>query len=569
MVYEHLPYIERQQFTLDSMSALYRSNLAATSDAAAANCSETRDDGKPNPFDSLPLEICQEVASHIESDDDLDSMLYACKSLQVALADPHFWRKRFLQKFDSPRPDSNVKENDDFKTEYKRRQNVLKYGARGQFVTGNKAREKFCLQILRDLILDSFQNGPGGNVRVRKAANVWHLSELMATPNFLDIDRRRYGGESHVWGFPESQQMAYATATERPIFKGCNGLDVDIEWCLHQINFWKYHMLREEECTLYEAYANLDIAERPHFWSSELTNNGRATVGKSWKGAYGFLTREQDIDVVRTGNNREIQVVDEFNSDDFRGEFQDLELTLTDPTEQEFNPLFESILHSLEPPVQKARTRAQKRCASPPPTHLPSRSFRFGGKGEDAEEEFKADGWLNPLPSQNGIPGWQRMTMMKYYEQDDGTVDTSSLWAYEGVCLPGGQIIIGRWWSPSSTVNGDDMYCGPFLLWCVDSHEIPALSLCAREVRTTPCRLLATSYTNWPDWPAALFVASDSRSTTGSKGRDDTNAIRPAATLRHGYRLDLTMAFQLPMRFGFSDTFWLRKFGRYRNIEVS
>ena len=97
--------------------------------------------------------MCQEVASHIESDDDLDSMLYTCKSLQVALTDPHFWRKRFLQKFDSPRPDSNVKENNDFKTEYKRRQNVLKYGARGPFLTGNKTREKFCLQVLREIIL--------------------------------------------------------------------------------------------------------------------------------------------------------------------------------------------------------------------------------------------------------------------------------------------------------------------------------------------------------------------------------------------------------------------------------
>ncbi|KXT02752.1 hypothetical protein AC578_5441 [Pseudocercospora eumusae] len=511
--------MERQRSTLDGMSVVYRSNVAAAAThVSAANYFDTPDDGKPNPFDSLPLEMCQEIASHIESDDDLDSMLYTCKSLHVALTDPHFWRKRFLQKFDSPRPDSNVKENNDFKIEYKRRQNVLKYGAGGpfSFFTGNKTREKFCLQVLREIILDSFQNGSGGNDRALKAVNVWHFSEfvknhdlvlnlmhplsvaptstrvvgrlhertnpllqtlqLMATPNILDLDRRRYGGDSQVWGFPESQQMAYATATERPIFKGCNGLDVDIEWCLHQINFWKYHMIREEECTLYEAYTELDVAERPQFWPSVLTDSGNATIGKSWKGAYGFLTREEDIEVVRTGKNRDTQVNDEFNSDDFRGEFQDLELTLTDPTEQAFNPLFESILHSLEPPVQKARTRAQKRCASPPPTHLPSRSFRFGGKGEDAEEEFKADGWLNPLPSQNGIPGWQRMTMMKYYEQNDGTVDTTSLWAYEGVYLPGGQIIVGRWWSPLSVANGGDMYCGPFLLWCTDNHEVPAVT---------------------------------------------------------------------------------------------
>ena len=37
--------------------------------------------------------------------------------------------------------------------------------------------------------------------------------------------------------------------------------------------------------------------------------------------------------------------------------------------------------------------------------------------------------------------------MMKYFENDDGTVALSSLWAYEGVVLPGGKVIVGRWWA--------------------------------------------------------------------------------------------------------------------------
>lgn len=62
--------------------------------------------------------------------------------------------------------------------------------------------------------------------------------------------------------------------------------------------------------------------------------------------------------------------------------------------------------------------------------------------------DFYSSGWLNPLPPQQGIPGWQRMTMMKYFVDEDGHWDDEALWAYEGVVFPGGQIMLGRWWSP-------------------------------------------------------------------------------------------------------------------------
>ena len=76
-------------------------------------------------------------------------------------------------------------------------------------------------------------------------------------------------------------------------------------------------------------------------------------------------------------------------------------------------------------------------------------------------------GWLNPLPPQQGIPGWQRMTMMKYFVEDEDTTSpyaalNDSLWAYEGVVLPGGMIIVGRWWHPASNGRDQDVssVCG-------------------------------------------------------------------------------------------------------------
>lgn len=65
------------------------------------------------------------------------------------------------------------------------------------------------------------------------------------------------------------------------------------------------------------------------------------------------------------------------------------------------------------------------------------------------------------------------MTMMKFFQDEVGHVDIDALWAYEGVVLPGDQIIVGRWWSPEG-LDADsraNMYSGPFILWNVDGLE--------------------------------------------------------------------------------------------------
>lgn len=82
-----------------------------------------------------------------------------------------------------------------------------------------------------------------------------------------------------------------------------------------------------------------------------------------------------------------------------------------------------------------------------------STDLQFVGTGMDLEDDFRAIGWLNALPDQCGIPGWQRITFMKHFAEDLDDVDSDNLWAYEGVVLPGGRIIVGRWWFASETVN--------------------------------------------------------------------------------------------------------------------
>jgi hypothetical protein len=118
-----------------------------------------------------------------------------------------------------------------------------------------------------------------------------------------------------------------------------------------------------------------------------------------------------------------------------------------------------------------------------------SENVQFTGTGIDLEDDFNAIGWLNPLPPQHGIPGWQRITFMKHFMDDFDQVEQDNLWAYEGVVLPGGRIILGRWWYASENVDFNvsftraltldlltdiwqNDYNGPFILWAVDESDI-------------------------------------------------------------------------------------------------
>ena len=43
-------------------------------------------------------------------------------------------------------------------------------------------------------------------------------------------------------------------------------------------------------------------------------------------------------------------------------------------------------------------------------------------------------------------------------------------WCYEGIVLPGGKIILGRWWHPFGEETGyHDM--GPFIFWSIGGAE--------------------------------------------------------------------------------------------------
>ncbi|KZF26360.1 hypothetical protein L228DRAFT_235443 [Xylona heveae TC161] len=106
--------------------------------------------------------------------------------------------------------------------------------------------------------------------------------------------------------------------------------------------------------------------------------------------------------------------------------------------------------------------------------------YRFTATGCDSQI-FGAHGIIHELPSQDEIPGFHRFAMLKYYPAENGEFNEADIECYEGVVIPGGQIIIGRWFYPEwernlvtgefRLIDGVLSESGPFLWWTVEEAK--------------------------------------------------------------------------------------------------
>lgn len=130
-----------------------------------------------------------------------------------------------------------------------------------------------------------------------------------------------------------------------------------------------------------------------------------------------------------------------------------------------------------------------------PPANHDYLQFTGTGHGSDF---LNLSGVIHAVASQHDIPGWQRITFMTKTaipkppsDDSDATADSSSTqvddasgngftlfsegnnedrlvnekcWAHEGLVLPGGMIMLGRWWSPIDE-TGEDLETGPWMYW--------------------------------------------------------------------------------------------------------
>lgn len=98
----------------------------------------------------------------------------------------------------------------------------------------------------------------------------------------------------------------------------------------------------------------------------------------------------------------------------------------------------------------------------------PLKSFYGTSRGQNPAHFY---GRIHAIPPQVDLPGFQRISFIKFYHKN-GEFDPNSMWGYEGCVLPGNRIIIGRWWWINDTnVTADDIYSGPFIFWNVNHSD--------------------------------------------------------------------------------------------------
>lgn len=266
-----------------------------------------------------------------------------------------------------------------------------------------------------------------------------------------------------VFAIEDSQRAVYLATNAAPIFKGPTHQVINVEWILHCMNFFRHHMMCVETATLFDNINDLPVTQKPSKWQEAL-RYGSYPLSQSWKGTYSYLHwpelkklrhlgPDESLDVFISDNNIDEGKIQASHGYFFKGGFllmmvQSLTLHFDngDAEKRKWPASFERYLQSLRNSALPSHTTQGRTRSKGKNTEHSFHNIPFTGVGEDLEDDFYALGWLNPLPEQEGIPGWMRITFMKHFMDDVDMVEQDNLWAYEGVVLPGGRIILGRWW---------------------------------------------------------------------------------------------------------------------------
>ncbi|KAF1835515.1 hypothetical protein BDW02DRAFT_523110 [Decorospora gaudefroyi] len=430
-------------------------------------------------FNALPIELNKAIVHQLETDKDIATYRLICPATNDAIdADRlSFWRTKFREQYAFKESLSNAR----MQQLYQRRSKLLRHGTRYDFFHGYEKHEAYVVRMLRDLIVESFQGTTDVDEHGRpRCKNQTHLMNFIRNSRLLMDDRRPPQGpvssvhetllavklmcsqfifdlsglEHNIFAFEESQYAVYRSSIAAPLFTGTN---VNMEWIMHCMKFFRHHMMNEEAQTLFDKIQELDVSQKPSAWREPL-RQGAYPLSKYWKGTYSFLDNKEVMRLRCQGPGEEVYI--DKNVDEGKIQLNFAENSrLPDGRKLSWPDVFEDRLHSLGNAAAKQSIKTQGRN-----TAKTTDNIHFEGRGEDLEDDYNALGWLNPLPAQAGIPGWQRITFMKHFMDDFAEPEEDNLWAYEGVVLPGGRIIVGRWWYASSDYNG------PFILWAVDGN---------------------------------------------------------------------------------------------------
>lgn len=96
----------------------------------------------------------------------------------------------------------------------------------------------------------------------------------------------------HVFAIEEIQRAVYAVTNKAPIYEGLDYTDVNMEWVMKCLDFFRYHMMTQEMGALGDAMDDLSVLQKPTAWQQSL-KNGAVPLSRHWKGTYSFLDAKE------------------------------------------------------------------------------------------------------------------------------------------------------------------------------------------------------------------------------------------------------------------------------------
>lgn len=263
-----------------------------------------------------PSQLNKAIAHYLETDKDISNYSQLCRATSHAVDGDNlsFWRTKFREKYACK---AGVP-NKDLKQKYTLRSKWLYRGTGVKFVRGHGKDERQVVEILAEMINETFQ-GPAqldeeGHPRCPNQVQL--LKFIMDSRILLDksrppppkkgqptyVDQRLAavklmcahflfdleGLNQYVFAVEESQQAVYAPTNEAPIYTGPSKTDVNLEWVLHCLNFFRHHMTNKHASQLCDKMRDLPASQKPSVWRGPL-KNGSHPLGKYWKGTYAYL----------------------------------------------------------------------------------------------------------------------------------------------------------------------------------------------------------------------------------------------------------------------------------------
>ncbi|KAL8727925.1 MAG: hypothetical protein Q9181_005526 [Wetmoreana brouardii] len=326
---------------------------------------------------------------------------------------------------------------------------------------------------------------------------------------------------------------------------------INLTLLMHLTNFWKFHLTINDEGPLKDMYLDLSPWERIAAWDTKLTHN-ETRLGRSWKGSWFYPARETYTRYEHNHISNHVYTGGVFTGGD---EFLNLNIDPEPHPDVQWPDVFEQEVHGLpfnldslafwadspqlqtieKPKDKTSRPRFSKEKTSSksgpdayreplpwrvmtdamenrkyPGTKISVNDARykvFTGTGDlnAGDQSLNFAGIVHPLPPQFGIPGWQRFSMVSFVTPATGSIDKGYLdaeelhlhvqWRYEGVILPGRNVILGRYHIGDRYRNWDDPdqlnLRGPFIYWNVPDQkpeDVNDDAAAGSEVRMSPDR---------------------------------------------------------------------------------